>query len=109
MAWTETYCLFALLNLPRDRNQNSDVLRRFCEMWKHLRAGALFFLRYDDGQHTDAHIAEAHEHLKAYAVLAEQVRTHRARDLAECWPASVLMVAAPRLAPSRHKLHSCCV
>ena len=70
MAWTETFCLYVLLELPF----TDDAARqRFLATWRHLRSMALYALRFDAGQHNDQEIFKFKEHARAYARACEEV------------------------------------
>jgi hypothetical protein len=64
MVWTDTVSAFALHDV-----EMPEVLQR---MWGHLRSSVLYFLRYQQGQHTQAHIERAQDELLRYGRLAQE-------------------------------------
>lgn len=72
MAFTETFSLFLLHDLPWQPEEH-HIQTVFEEMWGHLRAGVLYFMRYEEGQHTVDGILAAQKELLKYAKLAEKV------------------------------------
>lgn len=73
MAFTETFSLFLLHDLPWTA-ADATVRAVFEELWGHLRLGVLYFMRFEPGQHTWARILAAQEELLAYGKRAEEVR-----------------------------------
>ena len=64
LAWTDTVSLFALHDV--------DVDARILDMWGHLRAAVIFFMRYLGNQQQQRYIDEAQEHLFQYAQLVQR-------------------------------------
>lgn len=62
--WSEVVAPYVLLD--------SGVDERIMDMWHELRTGLLYFLRYQPGQHTEAAIDDAQNHLLRYAALVER-------------------------------------
>ena len=71
LAFTETFSLYLLHDLEWQPDQDG-IRQVFEEMWSNLRAGTLYFLRYEEGQHTAHRIRAAQEALTKYGALAEQ-------------------------------------
>lgn len=64
LAWTDTVSLFALHDVPVDS--------RILDMWGHLRAAVVFFMRHLENQQKRNNIATAQDHLYQYARLVQQ-------------------------------------
>ena len=63
LTWTDTVSVCAL----KDANVHPKLL----EMWGHLRTAVVYFMRYQEGQHSDELINEAQDALLKYAQLVE--------------------------------------
>lgn len=72
LAFTETFSLYLLHDLQWEPDQE-DVRLVFEEMWTHLRAGTLYFLRYEELQHTAPRIKAAQDALMKYGAMAEDL------------------------------------
>lgn len=72
MAFTDTFSLTVLAGLqwPAGTEEAQAV---FEEQWSLLRPACLYFMKYQDGQHTDARILQAQQWLIAYGKSAEEV------------------------------------
>ena len=64
LAWTDTVSLFALHDV--------DVNARILDMWGHMRAAVIFFMRCLGNQQQQWYIDEAQEHLFQYAQLLQR-------------------------------------
>lgn len=64
VTWSEVVAPYVL--------HDSGVDQRILDMWHELRTGLLYFLRYHPGQHSDAAIDAAQNHLLRYAALVER-------------------------------------
>lgn len=73
MAFTETFSLFVLHDLPW-REEDSHLRQVFERLWSLLRTGVLYFMRFEEGQHTPDRILNAQKSLLEYGALAEKVR-----------------------------------
>jgi hypothetical protein len=62
LTWADTVAPYAL--------RGAGIDDRIMRMWGHLRA-AMFFMRFQPGQHTEVSIAEAQEDLFQYAPLVQ--------------------------------------
>ena len=74
MSFVETFSLFILHNLPW-REEDHEIKDVFVRMWTLLRSGVLYFMRFEEGQHTADRVLEAQQSLLKYAALAEEVCT----------------------------------
>jgi len=72
MAFVETFSLYLLHDLPW-KAADAEVKKIFEELWGLLRDGVLYFMRYEDGQHTWDRILDAQKSLLQYGKRAEQV------------------------------------
>jgi len=72
MSFVETFSLFILHDLPW-RAEDQEIKEVFVRMWTLLRTGVLYFMRFEEGQHTDDRILKAQKSLLDYAALAEKV------------------------------------
>lgn len=72
MAFTETFSLFLLHDLLWSE-EDEGVRVVFEEMWGKLRTAVLYFMRFDEGQHTTDQIVAAQKALLEYAQQAEEV------------------------------------
>lgn len=77
LAFTETFSLYLLHELDW-RGEDLEVKSVFEEMWGLLRTGVLYFLRYEEKQHTERRIVEAQQCLLQYGRRAEEVRPRTA-------------------------------
>lgn len=75
MAFVETFSLYLLHDLPWEDDEG-EIRDLFEEMWGLLRPACLYFMRYDDGQHTEPRILSAQALLLQYGRLVERVRVH---------------------------------
>lgn len=75
MAFVETFSLYILHDLPWADDED-DIRDLFERMWGLLRQACLYFMRYEEGQHTDGRIMEAQRQLLDYGKLVEEVRTN---------------------------------
>jgi hypothetical protein len=64
LVWTDTVSAFALHDV-----EMPEVLLR---MWGHLRAAVLYFLRYQQGQHSQDHVDRAQNELLRYGHLVQR-------------------------------------
>lgn len=74
--FTEVYSLPVLSNLPWNSKcaEEMKVKETFESMWTLLRHAVLYFMRYEDCQHTEDAIVAAQRCLLQYGALAEKVR-----------------------------------
>lgn len=72
MAFVETFSLYLLHDLPWEEDEQ-DVRDLFEEMWGLLRPACLYFMRFEDGQHTEDRILAAQDLLLHYGRLIERV------------------------------------
>lgn len=72
LAFTETFSLFLLHDLDWEDDE-ADVKLVFEDMWTRLRQGVLYFLRFEEGQHTSDRILEAQNCFLEYGKIAERV------------------------------------
>lgn len=75
MAFVETFSLFLLHDLPWDDDEDGEVREVFEDLWGKLRIGVLYFMRFEEGQHTAGRILEAQKSLLNYGKRAEEVRS----------------------------------
>lgn len=74
MAFVETFSLFLLHDLPWPEDIDGDIRDVFEELWSKLRHAVLYFMRFEEGQHTDLRIIEAQKQLIDYGKRVEEVR-----------------------------------
>ena len=72
MAFAETFSLFLLHDLPWT-DEDDEIREVFEDMWSNLRGALLYFMRYEEGQHTLPRILDAQKQLMAYGKRAEEV------------------------------------
>ena len=72
MAFTDTFSLSVLQGLQWPAG-TEPAQARFEEMWSLLRPATLFFMKFQDGQHTEARILQAQGWLIQYGKIAEEV------------------------------------
>lgn len=97
MAFVETFSLFVLHDLPWAEDGSEDDIREVFEsMWRDLRHGVMYFMRYDEGQHTPERILAAQNSLMSYAKQAEEVRLLFPRPPPPALPCSALCPFHPR-------------
>lgn len=74
MAFADTFSPFLLHSLPW-KAADEPVKKVFIELWGLLRDGVLYFMRYEEGQHTEERIMAAQKSLLQYGKRAEEVWT----------------------------------
>lgn len=74
MAFTETFSLFLLHDLPW-KPEDRHLKEVFDKQWTLLRSSTLYFMKYQEGQHTHERILQAQKDLLQYGKLAEEVCT----------------------------------
>lgn len=72
LAFTETFSLFLLHDLPW-KPEEQGIKDIFEQQWTLLRSSVLYFMKYQEGQHTEARIAQAQRDLLEYGRIAEEV------------------------------------
>lgn len=74
--FTEFFSLAVLFQLPWDNKcpRERRVRRTFEKMWTLLRRSVLYFMRYEDCQHSEEGIMNAQSDLLQYGAIAERVR-----------------------------------
>lgn len=73
MAFAETFSLFLLHDLPWTDDDDPEVREVFEELWRDLRHGIMYFMRFDEGQHNQERILQAQKSLINYGKRAEEV------------------------------------
>lgn len=73
MAFVDTFSLYVLHDLPWEEDEG-EIRDLFEEMWTLLRAPCLYFMQFEEGQHTDDRILAAQKSLIDYGRRAEEVR-----------------------------------
>lgn len=81
LAFTETFSLFLLHDLPW-KAKESRLQKLFEEQWTLLRSSVLYFMKYQEGQHTKERILTAQKDLLKYGELAEKVSLDSSRSRA---------------------------
>lgn len=85
MAFVETFSLYLLHDLPWGDDED-DIRHLFEDMWGLLRPACLYFMRYEEGQHTEERIMAAQHLLIDYGKLVEEVSTPFTFAIAVCTP-----------------------
>lgn len=73
MAFTDTFSMHILHDLPWDDDEY-HIRDLFEELWGLLRHACLYFMRFEEGQHTPAKILQAQKWLIEYGKRVEEVR-----------------------------------
>ena len=94
MAFTETFSLYLLHDLPWQEGEE-DIKDMFEKQWALLREGVLYFMRFEEGQHTSERILAAQKALVDYGKIAEEVRCIGLQAVCDNWTRR-LSCAGPR-------------
>lgn len=72
LAFTETFSNSVLCDLPW-KDSEIDMQNLFEKQWTLLRQSVLYYLKYQEGQHTEERILQAQKDMLEYGRLAEEV------------------------------------
>lgn len=73
--WLDFLTVFspALLEGLPWKEEDAEIQAAFEQMWGDLRLGCTYFMRFGPGQHTEAQILTAQNHLRAYGAKSYEV------------------------------------